>query len=85
MPKDGVKLFFGSLRVDAALDRMAAQQHVLLPHRQPFAGRELVHLPDDVEPADELGDGVLDLDPGVHLEREELAVPVHEEFQSSPP
>ena len=55
------------LRVDPALDRVAAQPHVLLPDRERLAGRDEHLLPDEIDARHLLGDGVLDLDPGVHL------------------
>ena len=61
------------LGVDAALDRVPAQAHVLLPHRERLALRDQDLLADEIEPGDELGHGVLDLDPRVHLHEEVLA------------
>ena len=62
------------LGVDAALDRMPRQAHVLLSQRErPARGDEHL-LADQVEPRDQLRDGVLHLDARVHLQEEPLAV-----------
>ena len=60
------------LGVDPALDRVAAQLHVLLGDRELLAGGDPQLLADDVEAGDHLGHAVLDLDAGVHLEEEVL-------------
>ena len=62
------------LRVDPALDRMAAQLDVLLTHRERLAERDEDLLANEVELGDHLGDRVLDLDPCVHLHEEVVAV-----------
>ena len=64
----------GVLGVDAALDRVAAQDDVVLADRQRLAGRRADALLDDVDPGRHLGHAVLDLDAGVHLQEEVLAV-----------
>ena len=51
---------------------------VVLGERQRLAGRDPDLLGDEVEPGHHLGDRVLDLEPGVHLEEEEVAVLVEE-------
>ena len=50
------------------------------PGRQRPAGGQAELLGDDVEAGDELGHGVLHLEPGVHLEEPEAAVAVVEEL-----
>ena len=68
------------LGVDADLDAVTAAQreHLVLRERQRLA-RGDADLPlDEVKTADHLGDGVLDLKPGVHLEEEEVTVLVDE-------
>ena len=67
------------LGVDPDLDRVAAAGvDLVLGHRQRFA-RGDADLPlDEVDTGDHLGHGVLDLQAGVHLEEEELAVLVDE-------
>ena len=70
----------GILGVDADLDGVAPLlgAHLLLAHRQRLA-RGDPDLPlDQVDPGDRLGDRMLDLEAGVHLEEEELAVLVDE-------
>src|SRR5690606_2933515 len=66
------------LRVDAALDRVAAPFDVLLSERQrlPRGDRKLrLH---DVDAGDHLGNGMLDLHPRIHLNEVELAVLIEE-------
>ena len=55
------------LGVDPALDRVAAQDDVLLSDRERLAGRDQHLLADEVDAGHLLGDRVLDLDPRVHL------------------
>ncbi len=62
------------LRIDPALDGVPSEGDVGLRDRERLTGRDENLLSDQVEPGDELGDGVLDLDPGVHLHEEVLAV-----------
>src|SRR6185436_9838330 len=64
------EVLVGGLRVDPALDRVAAKLDVLLTDRELLAGGDPDLLANDVEPGDHLGDAVLDLNAGVHLEEE---------------
>ena len=76
-PGDGRELV-GILGVDAALDGMAAHLDVALRKGQLLAGGDAdLHL-HDVDAGHPLGDRVLHLHPGVHLDEEELAVLVQE-------
>ena len=70
----------GILGVDADLDRVAvtARRDLVLGHRQRLAGGDADLPLDEVDAGDHLGDRVLDLEPGVHLQEEELAVLVDE-------
>ena len=66
------------LGVDARLDRVTMQRHLVLGERQRFPGRDRQLEPHQVQvppldPDRQLGDGVLDLEPGVHLEEVGLA------------
>src|ERR1700683_5056491 len=62
------------LRIDAALDRVAADLHVALRVRQGLArGEEEARL-DKINTGDELRDRMLDLDAGVHFDKVELAI-----------
>src|SRR5665647_3158955 len=65
-------------RVNAAFDRMAVDDDFILRHRQVAAGGDADLLQHEVDVGDHLGDGMLDLDPGVHLDEIELAVLVEE-------
>ena len=66
------------LGVDAHLDGVAPTHDVVLRERQRLARGHPDLLGDEVEPGDQLGDRVLDLQPGVHLQEVELAVLVEE-------
>ena len=60
------------------LDRVAAPHDRLLIERQRHARRHADLLGDEVDASHHFGDWVLDLQPGVHLEEEELAVRIEE-------
>ena len=74
VPGEGRKPFAGSSALMRHLDRVAAPLDRVLGERQRLAGRDADLLGDEVERRDHLGDAVLDLEPGVHLEEPELAV-----------
>ena len=63
----------GVLGVEAGLDGVAAERDRLLAVAERLAGGDAQLLTDEVDTRDLLGDGVLDLQPGVDLEEEELA------------
>ena len=62
---------------------MPAQHDILLRDRERLAGRDEHLLAHDVDAGDGLRDRVLDLDAGVHLEEEVLAVPGEKPFDRS--
>ena len=68
------------LGVDAHLDPVAApaSRYLVLRHRESFAAGDSDLPFDEVDAGDHLGDRVLDLQAGVHLEEEELAVLIDE-------
>ncbi len=68
------------LGVDAALDRPALELHVGLGQAQRLATGAADHLLDEVDAGDELGHGMLDLKPRVHLQEVEAAVLPGDEF-----
>ena len=68
------------LGVDAHLDRVAVDAHVLLRERQRLAGRDADAGLHDVHARDHLGHRVLHLHAGVHLEHVEVLLPVHQEL-----
>ena len=74
VPGDGMKFFDGS----SALMRHSIEcprcSIGVLGERERLAGRDADLLGDEVEAGDLLGHAVLDLQAGVHLEEEELAV-----------
>ena len=71
------------LRVDAAFDRGSKDSDIILRDRERRAGRNLDLLIDDVDSGDHFGDRMLDLDPCIHLNEEELPVLVQELDRSS--
>src|SRR5207244_11221304 len=68
------------LGVDAALDRPAALDDVGLREAQWPAGRDLDLRLHEIDPGHRLGDRVLDLDAGVHLEEVEAPLLVDQEL-----
>src|SRR5262249_29251127 len=66
------------LGVDPALDRVAASDDVALAKAQFFSRGNAQLLLHDVDAGHELGDGMLHLNAGVHLDEEELAFLVEE-------
>src|SRR5918995_2428517 len=73
-PRRGREDLRDVFRVDAALDRVAAPDHVLLRVGERLARRDLDLLAHDVDARDHLGHAVLHLPARVHLEEEVLAV-----------
>ena len=73
----------GVLGVDAGLDRPAVETHVALADRQLLARSNADHLLDEIDAGDQLGDRVLDLEAGVHLEEIELPVGSDDEFDGA--
>ena len=65
-------------RVDPALDGVALDPDVLLLHRERRPGGDADLLVNQVDAGDHLGDRMLHLDAGVHLDEIELAVLVEE-------
>src|SRR3989442_1218119 len=66
------------LRIDAALDGVADDGDLVLRRRQVAAGGDADLLQHEVDVGDALGNGMLDLDAGVHFDEIELAVLVQE-------
>jgi hypothetical protein len=64
---------------------VAVEPDVLLRERERLPRRDAQLLLDEVEAGDELGDGVLDLQPGVHLHEERLVrgVARHDELDGA--
>ncbi len=72
------------LGVDAALDGGAGEPHVFLTEAEALALGDPDLLLDQVDAADRLGDRMLDLDAGVHLQKIELAaVGIDQEFDGA--
>ncbi len=71
------------LRINAGFDRMAVTANLVLRERQRLARRD-PQLPfDQVKAGDRFGDGVLDLEPSIDLEKIERGVGVEYEFESA--
>ena len=68
----------GVLRIDTAFDGVAVDHDLFLRQRQIAAGGDADLLEDEVDIGDHLGDGMLDLDAGVHFDEIEFAVLVEE-------
>ena len=68
------------LGVQPDLDCMSRRRHVGLPEPERFAGRDPQLVLDEVAPGHQLGDRMLDLQPGVHLEEDGFAAVVDEEL-----
>ncbi|MPM95561.1 hypothetical protein SDC9_142716 [bioreactor metagenome] len=79
-PGAGAEIGRRVLRVDAALDGVAAEFHVLLFHTQGQARGNPDLLAHNVNAGDHLRDTVLHLHPGVHLAKVKLIVLRQQEF-----
>ena len=66
------------LRVDTTLDRMPTHDDVGLRKRQRLTRRDEDLLAHKIDTRNELGDGMLDLNPRVHLEEKEIAMPIEQ-------
>ena len=82
-PDRGQKTAIGIFSVDAALDRPTLQLHIGLLEGQLFAGGDPDHQLDQIEACDHLGDGMLDLQAGVHFQEEERTVLARDEFHGA--
>jgi len=86
VPGTGAEILGPVFGVDAALDGVAGEMHVVLGEAQRFAFGDRDLFGDQVEPADRLGDRMLDLDARVHLEEVEgVALAVDEQFDGAQP
>ena len=65
---------------DAAFDRPSTRRDFLLLERKLFSRRDPQLPLDEIDSRDELGHGVFHLQPSVHLEKIELAVPVEQKL-----
>src|SRR6266403_2825676 len=68
------------LGINPRLDRPAGQLDLCLGEGKRLAGRHPDHQLDEIETGDELGHRMLDLEPGVHLEKVEIALLVDDEL-----
>src|ERR1700733_13167922 len=72
LARRGAEVLVRVLGIDPHLDGGAACGHVRLSALKLFALRDQDHLAHQVDACDHFGDGMLDLNPGVHLDEEEL-------------
>lgn len=72
----------GILGVDAAFKGVTVDLDVFLANRQRHARGDTQLFLDDIDAGDHLGDRVLNLNAGVHFDKEEIAVLI-EEFERS--
>jgi hypothetical protein len=70
----------GVLRIHAAFDGVTAEPDGGLLVAEPFSGGDPYLFPDQIDPGDQLGDRMLDLDSGVHLDEVEASAPLDEEL-----
>src|SRR5205814_9140873 len=70
----------GVLSVDPALDRVALETHGVLAVAERLTRGDADLLAHQVDARDHLGDGVLDLDPRVHLDEVIALLGVHDEL-----
>ena len=82
-PVDGQETVRRVLAGDPALHRPAAGLEPAVRHPHALAGRDAELLPHQVHAVDQLGNRVLDLDPGVHLEEVERLVRRQQELTGS--
>ncbi len=68
----------GIFGVYPAFDRVAVDHDIVLRRRQLAAGGDTDLLQHQIDIGDHLGDGMLDLDAGVHLDEKEFAILVEE-------
>ena len=76
----GQEVAEGVLRIDAGLDGPAVQVDIVLLQRQLLARRDADHQFHQIEAGDQLGDRMLHLEAGVHLQEVEVALRVHDEL-----
>ena len=74
------EVVLGILGVDPAFDRMATQLDVLLANADRFTTGDAELLSDQIHSRHHFGDGMLHLNPGVHLHEIEPAVAIQKEF-----
>ena len=80
-PDCGMKSWRGILRAQPHLDRVPGELDVVLLEPQRLAARDPQLQFDQIEPGDRLGDGVLDLQPRIHLHEIEFAAAIEQELQ----
>src|SRR6516225_1955248 len=79
----GKEIAVGILSINTGLDGPAIQLDVRLPDLELLAGGETDHLLDEVDAGDELSDGVLHLQTGVHLQEIEGSILAGDELHGA--
>jgi hypothetical protein len=79
----GQEVAEGILGIDPGFHGPTRQGHVLLRQLQRLAGGDPDHLLNQIDAGDQFGHGMLDLQPGVHLQEEEALVLTGNEFDGS--
>ena len=67
----GCEVVGGVLSIDPGLDGMASQSDIVLGQPERFTRGHLNLELDEIKPSDQLGDRMLDLKTGIHLQKEE--------------
>ena len=79
-PGAGPEIISGILRIDTAFDRDPLHLDIILGHPQPFTARKTNLLLDQVDSSHHLGNRMLNLDAGIHLDEVEVEVPVDDKL-----
>lgn len=79
----GTEIFAHVLRVDAALDGAAAESDIFLFIHELHARRDADLPLDDIDARDVFGDGVLDLQAGVHFHKIEIVIFIEQKLDGA--
>ncbi len=82
-PRTGAEAGCGVLGVDPALDGVPGEGYLLLREGEGQAGGNAQLFPHQIQTGDQLGDRVLHLDAGVHLDEVELPILVQHELDGA--
>jgi len=82
-PDRGQEIAERILGIDPRFYRPTGERHVLLRQRKFLSGSDPEHLLDQIDACDQLGHGVLDLQPRVHFEEIEALVLAGDEFDGA--
>ena len=79
------EIVFGVFSINAALDRVALQFHLLLCNGKAIALGNANLLSNQINACDHFRHGMLHLDAGVHLHEVEIAVSIHQKLHGARP